>query len=224
MNRRDLLALLCAATGLRPGVVSAQPPARTLRVGVLMPLAEGDPQAQRRLGALKEGLREFGWIEGQNIAFELRYAGDKRDRLNSLASELVQTKVDVIVTSGSQLIEAVRSTTRTIPIVMAVVGDAVGAGYIASLSRPGGNLTGLRLGVPEQGAKRLQLLKEMVPGATRVAALWHSGAAGPRIQLREMEGAAPGLGIALQSLPVTNVASIEDSLLGAAEAKAQAII
>ena len=116
----------------------AQQPERIRRVGVLMPLPEDDREARQRLVALKQALGQLGWIEGGNIAYETRYADVGPEQLPALAAELVRANVDVIVTQAAQPIEAVRAATSTIPIVMASIGDAVGAGYVASLARPWG--------------------------------------------------------------------------------------
>src|SRR5262249_42131416 len=137
------------------------------RIGILQGLAENDPEWQRRLAAFKQGLQELGWTEGRNVAFEFRFADNKPERLPGLAAELVQANVDVIVTNAAQSVEAARKAT----IVMATVGDALGAGYVASLARPGGNVTGFTLVATEQSAKRLQLLKEFSPNLVPVAVL-----------------------------------------------------
>ena len=189
-----------------------------------MPLGESDPEAQRRIAVFSQTLRQIGWIEGQSIAFEKRFADGKPERLRALAAELVQANVDVIVTQGSESVEALRMATTSIPIVMAAVGDALGAGYVASLARPGGNITGLTLVATDQSAKRLQLIKELSPAMVRVALLSNANAAGHRLQLREMEPAAALLGLVLQSLAVQTAGDIDGALRAAAQAKAQALI
>jgi putative ABC transport system substrate-binding protein len=153
-----------------------------------------------------------------------RFGDAKPERLPALVAELVGAKVDVIVTGAAQRIEAARKATNTIPIVMAAVGDAVGAGYVASLSRLGGNITGLTLIATDQSAKRLQLIKELSPTVARVAVLWNANASGHRLQIREMEQAAPALGIALQSLPIRSVDEIDARLRLAVEGNAQALL
>src|SRR5437588_2878148 len=209
MKRREFITLLGGAAATWPLVARAQQSERMRRVGLLQGLAADDPEWQRRFGALKQGLQDWGWTEGQNITFEGRFAAGKPERLPALASELVEANVDVIVTNAAQPIEAARKATSTIPIVMASVGDAVGAGYIASLARPGGNVTGLTLVATDQSAKRLQLIKEIVPNLIRVAVFWNGNASGHRLQLQEMELAGPGIGIALQSLPIRNADEID---------------
>jgi putative ABC transport system substrate-binding protein len=224
MRRREFTTLLCGAAATWPLVVRAEQSDRLRRVGVLQGLAESDPEWPRRFGAFKQRLQELGWTEGRNVAFEFRFAGGKPERLPGLAADLVQAGVDVILTNAAQPIEAARKATSTIPIVMASVGDALGAGYVASLARPGGNVTGLTLVATDQSAKRLQLVKEIVPNLVRVAVLWNGDASGHRLQLQEMERATPALGIVLQSLPIRNANEIDASLQAAVQAKAQAIV
>jgi putative tryptophan/tyrosine transport system substrate-binding protein len=223
MKRRAFITLLGGAAAAWPFVARAQGD-RGRRVGLLQGLAASDPEWKRRFGAFKQGLQELGWSEGRNVTFEVRFADARPERLPVLASELVEANVDVIVTNAAQPIEAARKATSTIPIVMASVGDALGAGYITSLARPGGNLTGLTLFSTDQSAKRLQLLKDIVPNLTRVAVLWNGNASGHRLQLQEMELAGPGLGIALQSFPIRGADQIDMNLRAAIRANAQAIV
>src|SRR6516165_4733434 len=193
LKRRELITLLGGAA-VWPIAARAQQPERTRRIGILQGFAASDPEWQRRFTAFKQGLQELGWSEGRNVTFELRFADNKPGRLPNLATELAQAKVDVMVTNAAQPVEAARKATSSIPIVMATVGDALDAGYVASLARPGGNVTGLTLVATEQSAKRLQLLKEIVPNLVRVALLWNANASGHRLQLQEMERATPALG------------------------------
>jgi putative ABC transport system substrate-binding protein len=223
MNRRAFMALLSAAAAAWPLAARAQQRERVRRVGLLQGLAADDPEWQRRFGSFKRSLQDLGWTEGQNVTFEARFADAKPERLPVLAAELVRANVDVIVTNAAQPIEAARKATSTIPIVMASVGDAVAAGYVASLARPGGNVTGLTLVATDQSAKRLQLLKEIVPNLVRVAVVWNGNASGHRLQLREMELVAPGLGLTLQSLPLRSGEDIDAALQAAARANAQAL-
>jgi len=223
VRRREFISLLGGAAAW-PMAARAQQGDRIRRVGVLMPIARGDLEAQNRIGAFVQALEKLGWLEGKAVAFEMRYADGKPERLPALASELVQANVDVIVTHAAQPIEAVRRATSTIPIVMATVGDALGAGYVASLARPGGNVTGLTLFATEQSAKRLQLIKEFSPTLVRVAVLWNANASGHRLQMKEMEVATPSLGIGLQSLPIVNASELDASLQAAGEAHVQAIV
>ncbi len=142
--------LLGGAAAAWPLAVRAQQGDRMRRIGVLMPLGESDPEARRRIAVFTQALRDLGWSAPHTITFEYRYADGNPERLPALASELVQSKVDVIVTQAAQPVEAARNATATIPIVMASVGDAVGGGYVASLARPGGNLRDKRWSRPSR--------------------------------------------------------------------------
>ena len=197
MKRREFITLLGAAAAW-PVRARAQEPDRGRRVvGFLQGLAASDQEWQHRFAAFKERLQELGWKERHNVRFEFRFADAKPERLPELAAQLVQANVDVIVTNAAQPVEAARHATSTIPIVMASVGDALGAGYIASLARPGGNVTGLTLVATDQSTKRSQLLKEIVPNLVRVAVLWNRNASGHRLQLEDMKQAVGRLGIVL---------------------------
>jgi putative tryptophan/tyrosine transport system substrate-binding protein len=223
LRRRSFLVLVAGAAAW-PLAARAQQGERMRRIGVLQGLSESDPEWSRRFGAFKQRLQELGWTEGRNVAFEFRFAGGKPERLPALAAELVHSAVDVILTNAAQPVEAARKATSTIPIVMASVGDALGAGYVASLARPGGNVTGLTLVATDQSAKRLQLVKEIVPNLVRVALLWNANASGHRLQLQEMERATPALGIVLQSFPIRTADDVQGSLQAAVQANAQAIV
>src|SRR5262245_52380444 len=193
MDRRAFvagtLALLAA-----PLAGDAQQAAKTPRVGLLRPGTPPDPYVE----AFQRGLRDLGYVEHQTIAFEYRWAEGRSARLPSLAAELVQLKVDVIVTQGEEAARAVKKATSTIPIVMATSGDPVGAGLVASLARPGGNLTGLSAVNPDIVGKQLQLLKEAVPKVSRVAILSVPGNLTMAHSVKVAEGAADTLGLTLQ--------------------------
>jgi putative ABC transport system substrate-binding protein len=143
---------------------------------------------------LGEALRELGWIEGKNIIWERRYAEDRLDRLPELAAELVRLKVDLIMAPGTLAPLAAKRATATIPIVMTAAGDPAGSGLVSSLARPGGNVTGISLMVPELGGKRLELLKDLLPRIARVAVLWDAANPYPAAVFRETERAAQTLG------------------------------
>src|SRR5262245_47798643 len=173
-----LLLALCASA-------EAQQPAKAPRIGFL---GGSSPSAiSARIEAFRQGLRELGYVEGKNIVIEWRYAEGKFDRLPALAAELVRLKVDVIVTSGPLPTRAAKEATVTIPIVMTQVGDPVGVGFVASLARPGANITGLSSVAPELGGKRLELLKEIVPQLSRVAVLGTSTRPGNAQELKEVD-------------------------------------
>jgi putative ABC transport system substrate-binding protein len=171
-----------------------------------------------------QALQDLGWFVGQTLSLETRYADGKPELLPMLAGQLVHSSVDVIITQAAQPVEAAMNATNTVPIVMATVGDAVGAGYVASLARPGGNITGQTLIATGQSTKRLQLLKEVSPRIKKVAVLWNRNASGHRLQFGEMEAAAPTLGIDLVSLPITATNEIETALQSVSHGKAQAIV
>ncbi|HXZ21425.1 MAG TPA: ABC transporter substrate-binding protein [Pseudolabrys sp.] len=223
MRRREFITLL-ASSATWSLTAYAQQSDRMRRVGILMPLGENDPESLRRIGTFSQTLRQIGWIEGQTIAFEKRFGDGDPKRLPALAAELIRANCNVIVTQSSEAIDALRSATSSVPIVMASVGDAVGAGYVVSLAHPGGNITGLTLVATDQSAKRLQLIKELLPGIVRVAVLWNVNGAGHRLQLKEMEPAAAKLGLRLQSLAIRDVNDINAALHSAAQASAQAIV
>ena len=143
------------------GVAVAQAPNVVRRIGVLGP---GEPQTPEQMQADRDALREFGWVEGQNLHVERRYANNRFEALQTLAEELARAKVEVIVTGGTPATLAAKRATSTIPIVFRAAGDPVGLGLVASLARPGGNVTGFSLAGPETDAKYLSLLKELLPG------------------------------------------------------------
>ncbi len=181
----------------------AQQPRKIARIGVLE--ARGPSDRAQVLAALREGLRDLGYIKGKNIVLEYRYAEGNNQRLPELAADLVRLKVDVIVASDSQPAVAARKTSTTIPIVMIGGRDPVEAGLAASLARPGANVTGLTTLAPELLAKRLELLKEAVPRISRVAVIIEASGGGRTAALiKEMEGPAQGLGIQLRALEVRN--------------------
>jgi len=177
-------------------VAHAQQP-RVPRIGLLV--ASTAAVQEPRLKALKAGLRELGYVEGKNIIFEGRYADGKPDQLSGLAGELQRSNVDIILAiGGTPPAQAAKKATRTVPIIMANVADAVGDGLVVSLARPGSNITGLSTFAPELSGKRLELLKELVPGISRVAVLASQDFQGYGAQIKEVEAAAHALGLQLQ--------------------------
>jgi putative ABC transport system substrate-binding protein len=195
--------IVSVALGLltAPCVAAAQAPQKVFRVGHLAAGARTPDGAPP--GPLREALRELGYVEGQNVAYEARFAEGNMERLPGLAAELVQLKVDVIVAQGGPAAEAAKQATSTIPIVIApAAGDAVALGWIASLPRPGGNVTGLTDELVQLSAKRMQLLKEAVPKAALIAVLWNANDQGMTLRYREIEKAARFLNVEVQAFGV----------------------
>src|SRR5262245_39873580 len=199
-SRRKFITLLGGGVAAWPLAARAQQARKTHTIGFLSPsMAVFTPYRT----VLFNTLRELGWIEGQNIAIERRYAENRLERLPELAAELVHLNVDVIVASGTLGPLAAKRATSTIPIVMTAAGDPLGSGLIANLAHPGGNVTGLSLMVPDIAGKRLELLKEILPRLVRVAVIWNAGNPYPAIVFKEIQAAAAQrLGIEVQSLEV----------------------
>ena len=203
-------------------LAEAQQTKKSPRVGYL---TASTPAAQLPSSkALREGLRELGYLEGQNIAIEFRYAEEKPERLPALAAELVRLKVDVIVTGGPTATRTAKETTNTVPIVMSQDSDPVGNGFVASLARPGGNITGLATLSPELSGKRLELLKEIVPKLNRVAVLGTSTNPGNAQGLKETELAAKAFRMQLQYLDVRDPKDIEIAFREASRERADAVL
>jgi putative ABC transport system substrate-binding protein len=174
--------------------------------------------------AFRQGLRGFGYVEGQNIVLEERWAEGRFDRLPSLAAELSRLNLDVIVTASTPAVQAAQQATRTIPIVMTLVSDPVEDGVVASLARPGQNVTGLSLMHPELSAKRVALLKEVVPKLSRVAVLWSPSTASYRKVLGEMQTAANALGLQLRSVEVRGPTDFDSAFSAIVRERAGALV
>jgi putative tryptophan/tyrosine transport system substrate-binding protein len=213
-----LVAVILLAVAV---IVEAQQPARIPQIGIL--IASSASVYSARVEALRQRLRELGYVEGKNIFIEYRYAEGKGERLPDLAAELVRLKVDVIVTSGSAILPA-KKASGTIPIVFASASDPVGTGLVSSLARPGGNITGLSQMAPDLDGKRLELLKEAVPKVARVAFLWGGSGSRGNLPLTDMEAAAKALGLKLLSLEVRSLDDFEGAFARAKKERAQALI
>jgi len=198
MRKSLSLLIMIMAVGAGAAIAEAQQPTKVRKIGYLASASALGPLEE----AFRQGLRELGYVEVKNIAIEYRFAQGKLDRLFDLAAELVRLKVEVIVTPGTLDAFAARRATTTIPIVMAASGDAVATGLVASLARPGGNVTGLTALARELSGKRLELLKEAVPGLSRVAVLWNAANPDKARDLEETQVAAGALRLQLQSLEV----------------------
>ena len=194
MTRREFITLLGGAAAAWPLAARAQQAGKIPRIGII----DDSPI----WNAFRHGLRDLGYLEGQNIVFDYRYAGGLPDRLAWVAVELVHRPVDLIATFGTPPTLAAKQATTTIPIVMMGVGDPVGSGLVSSLARPGGNITGNTILGPEVAGKRLQLLKEVIPSLSRVVFLWNPDNASHPAQLAELRVAVEALGIKLLPVPV----------------------
>jgi ABC-type uncharacterized transport system substrate-binding protein len=214
-----ILATILLAT---VSLAAAQQPAKVPRIGYL--IATSPSLNAARIEAFRQGLRELGYVEGKSIVIEYRYAEGKLDRIPALAAELVRLKVDVIVTAGPSDTKAAKEATSTIPIVMMFDNDPIGSGFVASLARPGGNITGLSTLAPELSGKQLELLKEIVPKLSRVAVLGSSTNPGNTLALREIELAAGAFKVKLLSLDVLDSTDIEPAFRAASKGGIQAIL
>ncbi len=222
MSKNVILLTLCAWLHALCASASAQQPAKVPRIGYLAATAASANST--RIEAFRQGLRELGYVEGKNIVIEWRYAGGKPDRLIALAVELVRLKVDAIVTAGPSPTRAAKEATGAIPIVMAFDPDPVGNGFVASLARPGGNITGLSTLYPEISGKQLELLREIVPTLSRVAVIGTATGANTALALKETELAAGALGVKFQFLEVRGSKDIETAFQAASKGRADAVL
>jgi putative ABC transport system substrate-binding protein len=201
---------------------AAQEPPKIHRIG--LQVVSPRELNETRIETFRQGLRELGYLEGKNVMIEYRYAEGKLDRLPSLASELVQQQVDVIVTIGTPGVLAAKNATATNPIVFVSVSDPVANGVVASLARPGGNVTGFSILAPELSRKRLELLKEAFPKVTRVLVLWNPTSSGESLSFTETLGVAKGLGVQLHSMKVRRASDFESEFQRARNASVQALV
>jgi putative ABC transport system substrate-binding protein len=222
MRRRDFTVLFIVGATLRPFQIHAQQSRKIPKIGVLLP---GAPvSSSPRTNAFLDGLRELGYVEGRTIAIEWKWGHDQTDTLSGLAADLVRGNVDVIVTGGTPAAKALKATTRTIPIVMAVVGDPVAAGLVDNLARPGGNVTGFSIVAPELGTKRLELLKEIVPNLSSIAVLSNPKNPQQKIEMKEMQTAAQAMSLRLHSAEVSTEDGLEDAFVAMNKVGVQAFI
>jgi putative ABC transport system substrate-binding protein len=216
------LAVILALSLFAAPLVAAQPARQPYRIGMLMPVSGADSASN--IEAFRQGLRELGYVEGQNIAIESRFADGRAEPLRGLVTELVRLKMDVIVTWGTPSAQAAKQVTQTIPIVMAAAADPVGTGLVASLSRPGGNLTGVATDSREYFGKNLELLKEIAPKVSRVAVLWDPDNPANAIVLKETHAAAKKLGVQLQALPVRDAHAFDAAFTAVIKERATALL
>jgi len=223
-TRKLIGVTLCALPLALSYRAEAQGPKKIPRIGFVA--ASGDPKTPAAsLEAFRQGLRDLGYIEGKNIVVEHRSAEGKPDRFPRLVAELVQLKVDVLISGNLPSIRAAKQATKTIPIVMVTTADPVANGLIDTLARPGGNITGLSTLSTDLSGKRLELLKEVVPGILRVGVLWDVDAPSPAIAFKEYKTAAPALKIQLQSIEIRGPnPDLEGAFQGAVKGRASALI
>jgi putative ABC transport system substrate-binding protein len=222
MNHKIILFLFAASVLICFHPADAQQPTKVPRIGYLIGASLSPSSA--RIEPFRKGLRELGYVEGKNIIIEWRSAEQKLDRLPGLATELARLKVDVIVTAGPIPTRAAKEATNTIPIVMAQDSDPVANGFVASLARPGGNITGLATLRPELSGKQLELLKEIFPKLSRVAVFGTSTYPGNAQALKEIELAAKAFGVQLQYLDVVSPKDMETAFRAASKGRAEAVL
>ena len=208
MKRREFITLLCGAAAW-PLAARAQQGERMRRIGVLEPIAAESPDGKARQGAFLQRLQQLGWIDGRNVRIDTRWSAGNDAETRKYATELAALAPDVILTAGSAAIEPMRQATRTVPIVFVIVPDRVGAGFVESLSRPGGNATGFMMFEYNLSGKWLELLKEITPGVTRAAVLRDPAITAGIGQFAVIQSVAPSVGVDVSPISVREVAEIE---------------
>ena len=219
---RLIVLVLTLSLTLAPLVAESQQAGKVARIGVFYPSTP--PATSRNNEAFTQGLREHGYLEGQNVVLERRYGEGRGERLAEIAAELVRMKVDVIVAATDPVIAAVKRQTRSIPIVMTAASDPVGTGFIASLARPGGNITGTSRMSPELSPKRLELLREAVPQLSRVAVMWDPDARGALLDFKELEVPARSMRLQLKTVEVSHADDLARAFSEITAARAEAMI
>ena len=223
MKKKTIVVLaLCAVLATLCFSANAQQPTKIPRIGYLF--GSSLSANKTRIEAFQRGLRDLGYVEGKNIIVEWRGADGNRDRQRALVAELVDLKADIIVTAGSTGTRFAKAATSTIPIVMAQDADPVSSGFVASLARPGGNITGLSTLSPELSGKKLELLKEIIPKLSRVAVFGTSTNPGNAKALKEVELAAPVLGMKLQYVDILSSTDIESAFQAANKGHTDAVL
>ena len=210
MRRREFITLVGGAA-VWPLAVRAQQTKHMRRIGVLMPLPANDPEAQARVAVFLQGLQELGWSVGINVTIDIRWSANNAEA-RKYATELIALAPDVILASSTLAVAPLVETTRTIPIVFTTVADPVGSGFVDSLARPGGNITGFALFEYSMGGKWLQLLKEIAPGVTRAAVLRDPSIATGPAQFAAIQAVAPSLGVELRPIDVRDEGEIERAI------------
>jgi len=212
MRRREFITLLGGAAAAWPLVVWAQQPTGTRRIGLLMNFRSDEPEGQARVAAFMQGLQKLGWNEGDNVRTDIRWAGNDTERVRKYSEELIELNPDVILASGSQSVAALQRITRSVPIVFANVVDPVGAGYVASLARPGGNITGFTSFEYSIGGKWLELLKQIAPRVTRIAVIRDPAIAAGIGQFAAIQSAALSPAVELSVIDPRDVGELKRAL------------
>jgi putative tryptophan/tyrosine transport system substrate-binding protein len=218
MRRREFITLLGGAAAASPLAARAQQPEQMRRVGVLMNRAAGDPEGRARVAAFQQGLQQLGWTDGRNVRIDVRWGEDDADRERRYAAELVALAPDVILAAGTLGVAALQHITRTLPIVFVGVGDPVGAGFVDTLARPGGNITGFMVYEYSLSGKWLELLKEIAPSVTRAAVLRDPANPAGIGQFSAIQSAAQQLGVELNPVSVRDADEIERGVAAFARA------
>jgi putative ABC transport system substrate-binding protein len=212
MRRREFITLLGGTAAIGPLTVRAQQPDRMRRIGVLMNLASDDAEAQARLAAFHQGLQQLGWTVGRNVQIDYRWGAGNADRIRKFAAELVALAPDVILSTGSPSVAALQQATRTVPVVFVTVVDPVSSGFVDSLARPGGNITGFALYEYSISGKWLALLKEIAPGMTRAAVIRDPALTAGGGQLGVIQAVAPLVGAEVSPVNVRDAGEIERAI------------
>jgi putative tryptophan/tyrosine transport system substrate-binding protein len=212
MRRRDFIVLLGGTAATWPLAARAQQTKQMQRIAVLMVMGADDPEGQARVAAFAQGLQQLGWIVGQNVQIDYRWASVNADELRKDAAELVGLKPDVILAHSSSGVASLLQTTHTVPIVFTNVADPVGAGYVDSLARPGGNATGFTVFEYAMGGKWLELLKEIAPHVTRAAVVRDSAIAAGPAEFGAIQAVAPSLGVELRPVDIRDAGEMERAI------------
>jgi putative ABC transport system substrate-binding protein len=216
------MVLVVGSAAVAPLRVHAQHLQKISRIGVLLP---GTPESfSLRTRAFLGGLRDLGYVEGKTIEIDWKWGQDRVETLSGIAAELVRSNADVIVTGGTPAAQALKAATSTIPIVMAIIGDPVAAGLVGNLARPAGNVTGFSIVAPELGGKRLELLREIVPGVSAIAVLLNNRNPQSQIELKEMRNAAQAMGLQLYPAEISTEAGLDDAFAAMNKAAVQALV
>jgi len=221
MQRREFISLLGGVAAAWPFAARAQLPGKVYRIGFLWDSPNAFLDA---LEAFRQGLRDLGYVEGWNIVIEYRWAEGKPERMRELAEELVRLKVDVIMAPSSIYTAAAKRATSTIPIIFMSHADPLGSGHVASLARPGGNITGLSLMMTETNVKGLELLKEAVPGISRLAVIFDPATPSHGPGLKAVKAAGPALGLRVQSVPVRSATEYDSAFTAIVRERADAVL